>query len=320
LQKARPSLLLELQASGRFGMKSIRPISYPIYYLQKGAGSRPQLWKVEESRTWGLTPLHTAKPIATRPDFQIWDVNAQSGWKKEDFIEPKLLPGRFHPRMARPSAFYEPFGCPVSEEDQKYIAEAVGQLSVFCRDLDAICRTVQPVTANYNTYGHDIRNLLILACTEVEAHWKGVLRLNGRNGQTTKDYVDLHATLKLDSYRVRIIPYSWLGEFVPFDGWGNKQASTSSLPWYSAYNSAKHDRENEFSRATLEQVFNAVSACAVMLVAQFGWSGLRYIDQNQPGMLSYFSFSSQPEWELSDYYVDYFDGETQGYCPEHFKW
>jgi hypothetical protein len=39
--------------------------------------------------------------------------------------------------------------------------------------------------------------------------------------------------------------------------------------WYSAYNATKHDRHNEFVRANLENLLNAVSGLVALLSAQF---------------------------------------------------
>ncbi|GGZ44808.1 hypothetical protein [Asticcacaulis endophyticus] len=293
---------------------------YPIYYLRKAEGNRPQLWKVDAEGTWGLTPLHTAKAFPTTPDRQIWDINAESGWRKEQFVEPKLAPGQFYQRIARPFAFDSAFGCPLTEADHRYIAEAVGQLEVFCRDLDAICRTVHPAKENYSAFGHDIRNLLILACTEIEAHWKGILRLNGRKGKSTTDYVALLPIMKLNDYELRFNRYSWLGQFSPFQNWGNKETATADLLWYAAYNGVKHNREQEFHSASLEQAFNAVAACAILLVAQFGLQGLGYIDQTQIGLLSNFGFTELPQWDLEDHYIDWFSESEGEFQAVEYPW
>lgn len=292
----------------------------PIYYLRKAEGSRPQLWKVDAEGTWAITPLHSAKAIPTSTDHQIWDVNAAAGWRKEQFIEPKLAPGRYYQRIARPFAFESSFGCPITEGDQRYISEALGQLEVFCRDLDAICRTVHPSRENFGTFGHDIRNLLILACTEIEAHWKGILRLNGRQGKSTTDYVALHEVLKLRDYELRFNRYIWLGEFCPFRSWGHPKTATADLPWYAAYNGVKHNREQEFHAASLEQAFNAIAACAIMLVAQFGTQGLGYIDQNQIGLFSYFGFTERAQWEIADYYIDWFADSGGEFQAVDYPW
>ena len=34
-------------------------------------------------------------------------------------------------------------------------------------------------------------------------------------------------------------------------------------------NAVKHDRENAFSKATLENAIDAITACAIMLVAEY---------------------------------------------------
>ena len=42
-----------------------------------------------------------------------------------------------------------------------------------------------------------------------------------------------------------------MGELAPFALW-EEARPTGSLAWYDAYNAVKHDRERNFSRATLE--------------------------------------------------------------------
>jgi hypothetical protein len=132
--------------------------------------------------------------------------------------------------------------------------------------LGRICQTVQPEGKNLDAFGHDIRNLLILACTEAETHWRGVLVANGvtQDRYTTNDYVKLRDPMKLDEYAVTFPNYPWLAAFKPYEGW-NTAKPTCSLGWYDAYNAVKHNRETEFERATLRRVFEAISACVVMM-------------------------------------------------------
>lgn len=55
----------------------------------------------------------------------------------------------------------------------------------------AFFQTVEPTSANQSTYGHRVRELLLISCMEVEASWAAVLRENGhvRTRYTTTDYV-----------------------------------------------------------------------------------------------------------------------------------
>ena len=69
---------------------------------------------------------------------------------------------------------------------------------------------VNPADDNLETFGGAIRDIIILACTEVEAQWKGVLEahnvnpINGRQ-YNTRDYVKLLPAMRLDAYEVKLI-------------------------------------------------------------------------------------------------------------------
>ena len=95
------------------------------------------------------------------------------------------------------------------------------QLTVLTRQLDRICQTVQPTEETFGALGHDIRNLLILACTEVESHWRGVLVANGvsKDRFTTQDYVAQREAMRLDEYAIDFPNYPWLAPLEPFEGW-----------------------------------------------------------------------------------------------------
>jgi hypothetical protein len=166
--------------------------------------------------------------------------------------------------------------------------------------LERICQTVQPEGQNFGTFGHDIRNLLILACTEVESQWRGVLVANGviKDHFCTADYIKLRDPWKLQEYSVTFPSYPWLDAFRPFANW-NRKAPSQSLAWYDAYNAVKHNREAKFKQGTLANLFNAISACVVMAVAQFGVPATL-----GPDLQSFFHLSSRPDWLLSEVYIE----------------
>ena len=88
-----------------------------------------------------------------------------------------LAPGEYYPRIARPSdASQGMLICPGAEHLKNVIAIAAGQLVALTTQLQRICQTIHPDGGNLDAYGLDCRNLLILACTEVEAHWRGAYR------------------------------------------------------------------------------------------------------------------------------------------------
>jgi hypothetical protein len=163
-----------------------------------------------------------------------------------DWHELSCEPGKYFPRMARPNGIKEPSpgrNPDPTDKFRHYRARSTGQLHAFIEELDQICRVIHPEGNNLRTYGHATRNLLILACSEVEAHWKNILEANFYKSKThdgrlnTKDYVKLLSAMRLDQYVVNLNYYPWLPTVAPFDGWTNTCA-TKSIPWYDAYNHA----------------------------------------------------------------------------------
>jgi hypothetical protein len=179
-----------------------------------------------------------------------------------------LLVGEYHPRVWRP--FYSP------SPDRTYRAEwttSVQAARNLFLDMRDIFRCIEPVAANDKAHGHRLRELLILACTEVESAWKSVLVANGytspRRHMITDDYVKLLGPLALDQWELSLVMHPGFPSFKPFAGWQSAKP-TESLSWYSAYNAVKHGRETEFNRATLKALVEALGAVFVMISAQFG--------------------------------------------------
>jgi hypothetical protein len=215
-----------------------------------------------------------------------------------------LQPGQYYPRMARPNDQHwhgSPGSNPGELDHKSFIAIALSQLNVLTRQLEGICQVIHPTHSTFDTYGHTIRNLLILACTEVETHWRGILVENGINKQVfrTTDYSKLLGAMRLNEYSVSFPSFPWLDALSPFRNW-DPLMPTISLSWYDAYNAVKHNREVEFSRATLRHAFEAVAACAIMIVSQFGQSfdGWQSSDSGR-----FFNFESFAKWSPADVYT-----------------
>jgi hypothetical protein len=78
--------------------------------------------------------------------------------------------------------------------------------------------------------------------------------------------------------------------------WWLRSDPTKSLGWYDAYNGVKHNREAEFACGTLQRAFEAVSACASLLIAQFGATALCR-------ELSSFVHLDTPTWPVEEMYL-----------------
>ena len=176
--------------------------------------------------------------------------------------------GQHHPLIWRP-------GAPAPYESglpDAFLTSASAALLLFHKLTDALT-VIEPVPPHADAYGHEVRELLIAACTEFEAACSSVLRANSyaAGRWTTQDYVKLKGPLLLDEYEVGLPLHPHWPAMRPFDGWSaHAPGPTQTLPWYHAYNQTKHDREQNFQHGTLAHAINAMAAVFVMMAARFG--------------------------------------------------
>jgi hypothetical protein len=140
---------------------------------------------------------------------------------------------------------------------------------IMLKDLQELFDYVEPSDKNLACYSYRIHALLLRACVEVEANCKAILKENGyrRSGDwDMRDYKKIEKTHLLSSYQVRVPNWSGVrATRSPFSAW----SAGSSLPWYQAYNTTKHDRHSEFEKATFEHLIDASCGLLVLLSAQF---------------------------------------------------
>jgi len=214
----------------------------------------------------------------------------------------RLPPGAYHPRMARPMHLNptEPASHFIGASELKHeYAIIIEKIKSLLNKLAEICRFVHPDGPSLAAYGHEIRNLLILTCTEVESHWRSILKANKVNirNYSTSDYLLLKDAMKLGDYSITFNLYPWLPPLAPFENWGISGSPTKDIPWYDAYNAVKHHREENFARGTLEATLNAVAACAIMVCAQFG------NDNPIRSMNGLIGLRKAPTWYFPEFYI-----------------
>ncbi|RXQ90947.1 hypothetical protein EO244_12645 [Ancylomarina salipaludis] len=234
--------------------------------------------------------------------------------------------GRYYPRIFTPvyslqdtfpkSSFDKIQFTNGIKNDNTQIINTLEQLRTLIDLVDKVFRTVYPCENNFSVYGFDIRNLIILACTEFEAQISGILKANNikptKGFYNTGDFIKLKGILKLDQYKVAFKYYPELTGISPFSGW-DSNCPTKSLEWYYNYNSIKHDRDNEFSKSRLQDLINSISACFIIIIAQYGelsiikeilngyWSIVQYPEWQPEERL--LEPSIQDEWKKENYYA-----------------
>lgn len=157
----------------------------------------------------------------------------------------------------------------IDEHEQRADEQA---LRILVNKLDEIFLYIEPKESGLLSYSHKTRELLILACTEIENTWKQYMQASNtklvKSNYTTQDYVKLNTPLYLAEYEVRIKPYKNINPIRPFAKWDASQP-TKSLPWYDAYNKTKHHRKEHFDKATLENCIHAIAGNIVLFCVRY---------------------------------------------------
>lgn len=239
-------------------------------------------------------------------------------WK---MVRTMFSAGICHPRIYRPAysslgdSGMSSFSLNKPAFENVVASDAVFQLSSLTSELTQIFQFVQPSSENMTAYGYKIRNLLILASTEFEAQCRGVLNANAYPSARrwgTKDYVKLASIMRLGSYSIQFAPHIDLNVLQPLRDWTN-QYPTQSLPWYEAYNATKHDRENGFKLANLEHCINAIAACVIMLVAQYGVNTI-----TGTAVEYFYTVQAKPKWSPYNSYLN-LRYDSQGLEPVSYS-
>lgn len=183
--------------------------------------------------------------------------------------------------------------------EREELSETLNQIRLLVAQLDDIFLTVHPSEANSSVFGHQIRNLLLLACTECETQWKGILTANGYANKkpTTGDYFKLCGPLRLKEYHVSLVRYRSFPSLNPFREW-DKSKPTKSIDWYHAYNETKHDRNQHFSEGCLIFAVKAIISVWIMVLAQYGM----LVREMARDLDNYFKLDRAPKWHPSEVY------------------
>jgi len=166
--------------------------------------------------------------------------------------------------------------------DRDYAKNAEHYVRAFIliqNDLQSIFEYLEPSDECRTAYSYRIHALLMRTCIEVEANFKAILEENtftppvGRSLNMTH-YRKVDATHHLSSYEVMLPIWNGVPPILkPFEAWRSARGLPSSggvtLPWYKAYNASKHDRQDEFKKANLDNLVMAVAGLLVLISSQF---------------------------------------------------
>lgn len=246
-------------------------------------------------------------------------VSMGCAYSELSFLDAPRAPGEFHPRIARNLGLAGPIGFNRTNYFLELYKHEIGSYlrgtAFLWEQANRTLRVIEPTRKHLDVYGHELRHLLILACTEVEEAFVSTLAANGFEASkapedrrwNTSHFYNLKDPMRLNEWSIRWPYFPDLDSFQPFADW-NMPGSTTSLPWYDAYNKTKHGRSEHLPKASLKHVLNALAAVAILGAAQFGAAP----DQIYEGpTFMRFEVVKQPDWTLEEHYFGPFGGEPE---------
>lgn len=136
---------------------------------------------------------------------------------------------------------------------------------------------IQPDSPEQMTvYSIQNRLMLIEICTEIESHFKSILKINKYTALDSfdkptdfmtidKHYIELLESHRLKDFRIKFL-ISEDKESAPYEEWTKNNAPT----WWSAYNKVKHDKGNNLKEASIENIIDAMAGLIAVIAAQIG--------------------------------------------------
>ena len=176
-------------------------------------------------------------------------------------------------------------------------------LGILVEKLQELLLYVEPSEEGLKSYSHRARELLFLACSDLECNLK---RYNFKNNERMNDYIQILDYIDLSKYKLSLVGYSNPYKCCPFENWKKKEPS-KSIPWYYAYNQIKHNIDANFHLATLENCINAIAANIILFAVRYS---PRYIYEKDDICSNLIRSSLDYRIENSeDFYIPIIEGE-----------
>lgn len=196
---------------------------------------------------------------------------------------------------------------PLAETQMQERTAFLHQCETLVTRMAAMSSFIQFDDANLKTFGDEIRNSLILNCTEVEAISKSILRDNGSKCENVIDFFKLEKSCLLSQYEVQFTRFPNLSPICPFAEWGASNAH-GSLSWYRSYNNSKHDRLNQIAEGNLANALFSMAGVLTLIAASYGWPSVDGYSKIQ----DFVSLVRAPTFDLANCYMFERDKVVEG--------
>ena len=130
-------------------------------------------------------------------------------------------------------------------------------------DFAATARYVEICTENFKTYSVEYAKLLLAAASEVDVLCK--LLCENLDPSASRDNINHYCACiapRTDLHAEKVLIRRYDIELEPWAAW----AGNSNPPWWRSYNNVKHQRDQFYPEANLENCINSVAALFVLVI------------------------------------------------------
>lgn len=138
------------------------------------------------------------------------------------------------------------------------------------KDLENLSRYIEFANDNLGTYSIELTHILLSASSEVDVIMKQLCLIIDPE-QTTNNINDYKNVVKshLETFINEEICINRFGLFYrPWENWNGPQ----NPDWWKSYNNVKHERNNHFNEANLQNTINAVGALLLTVVYYYKYA------------------------------------------------
>jgi hypothetical protein len=137
-------------------------------------------------------------------------------------------------------------------------------------DLDDLSRYIEFTESNFNTYSIELTHLLLASSSEVDVVMKSICKILDptKDASNINDYRTIVASLLPELVdEIVFIPRYGL-ELKPWSNW----SASANPDWWKSYNDVKHNRDEHFKDANLQNTLNSVAALLVSVFYYYSCS------------------------------------------------
>jgi hypothetical protein len=138
------------------------------------------------------------------------------------------------------------------------------------KDLENLSRYIEFSNANLGTYSIELTHILLSASSEVDVIMKQLCLLidSTKTTNNINEYRDIIQRHLPEFINEEICIDRYGLSYRPWDNWNG----TQNPNWWRSYNNVKHQRNNHFNEANLQNTINAVGALLLVVVYYYKYA------------------------------------------------